>query len=48
MMAPSTGGPHGCTYSLFRVGRHHLRAGQHRLLRPLASTDWSNCDACLL
>ncbi len=31
---------HGPIHNLFRVGRHHLKAIHHRLLRERAFTDW--------
>jgi putative transposase len=31
---------HGQIRNLFRVGRHHLRAVHHRLLRDRAFADW--------
>jgi len=31
---------HGPINNLFRVGRHHLNAGHHRLLRDRAFSDW--------
>jgi putative transposase len=31
---------HGPVQNLFRVGRHHLKAVHHRLLRERAFTDW--------
>ena len=31
---------HGVVQNLFRVGRHHLKAVHHRLLRDRAFTDW--------
>ena len=31
---------HGQIQNLFRVGRHHLKAVHHRLLRDRAFTDW--------
>lgn len=34
---------HGPIQNLFRVGRHHLKAVHHRLLRDRAFADW--CEA---
>ena len=31
---------HGPIHNLFRVGRHHLKAIHHRMLREQAFTDW--------
>ena len=31
---------HGPIQNLFRVGRHHLKAAHHRLLRDRAFSDW--------
>jgi hypothetical protein len=31
---------HGPLHNLFRVGRHHLKAVHHRLLRDRAFSDW--------
>ena len=31
---------HGPIHNLFRVGRHHLKAIHHRMLRERAFTDW--------
>ena len=31
---------HGSVQNLFRVGRHHLRAANHRLLRARAFAEW--------
>jgi putative transposase len=31
---------HGVIQNLFRVGRHHLKAIHHRLLRDRAFSDW--------
>ena len=36
---------HGITQNLFRVGRHLLRAANHRLLRARAFLDW-NAATC--
>ncbi len=38
---------HGPIHNLFRVGRHHLKAIHHRLLRVRAFTDWKTATcAC--
>jgi transposase-like protein len=36
---------HGAIQNLFRVGRHHLRAVHHRLLRARAFTVWTAVTA---
>jgi len=37
---------HGAAQNLFRVGRHHLRAANHRLLRDREFPEWKEvaCD----
>ena len=36
---------HGVIRNLFRVGRHHLRAAHHRMLRARAFTIWTAVTA---
>jgi putative transposase len=37
---------HGIVNNLFRLGRHHLKAGNYRILRERASAEWSR-DSCV-